>query len=384
MNASLRGVFNDVSFSPDILRIEWQGGERSEFASLWLRDNCPTARDAKSGQRLGDVADLPTDPKIRSVSTASETLKIEWAGEAVSTSFNLRWLREHAPGAMLRAPELQVTRWLDGAKLDAARDFAWLPVSELHADRPRRLAWMTRLVQQGIAFLSEAPSAELAILEAVAPLGLVMDTNYGRVFDVRSVAQPENLAYSDLGLGLHTDNPYRDPVPGFQALHCLIASPDGGDNVFADGFAIAELLRETEPATFATLTQTPVLFHYQSKDAELLSEKPLIQLSIRGEIRAVHYNNRSIAPLQLGAEQVRAFYAAYRRLAQLLRDPRFQLGTKLRDGDLVVFDNRRVLHGRSGFSSARFARHLQGCYLTRDSVLSETALLRRRLAQEEG
>ena len=384
MNASVRGIVNDVSFSPEALRIEWQGGERSEFASLWLRDNCPTARDAVSGQRLGDVADLPSDPKIRSVSTASDTLKIEWVGEAAPTSFDLRWLREHAPGAMRRAPELQVIRWLEGAKLNAARDFAWLRVSDLHSDRPRRLAWMTRLVQEGIAFLSDVPSVELAILEAVAPLGLVMDTNYGRVFDVRSVAQPENLAYSDLGLGLHTDNPYRDPVPGFQALHCLIASPDGGENVFADGFAIAEHLRATEPATFATLTETPVLFHYRSKDAELLSEKPLIQLSTRGEIRAVHYNNRSIAPLQLGTGQVGGFYAAYRRLAQLLRERRFQLGTKLRGGDLVVFDNRRILHGRTGFSSARFARHLQGCYLTRDSVLSETALLRRRLAPEEG
>lgn len=382
MNAAVREVVIDVSFSSDALRIHWQGGDRSEFASLWLRDNCPSARDEQSGQRLGDVADLPSDPKIRAVSTAAGTLKIDWVDEVSSTSYDLGWLRAHAPGAMRQAPELQVIRWLEGAKLDAARDFAWLRVEDLHADRAHRLAWMTRLVQEGMAFISEVRSVDLAILEAVAPLGLVVDTNYGRVFDVRAVAQPENLAYSDRGLGLHTDNPYRDPVPGFQALHCLIASRDGGENVFADGFAIAEHLRETEPAIFATLTQTPVLFHYRSKDAELLSEKPLIQLSSRGEIRAVHYNNRSIAPLQVGTEQVRVFYAAYRRLAQLLREPRFQLGTKLRDGDLVVFDNRRILHGRTGFASAKFARHLQGCYLTRDSVLSETALLRRRLAEE--
>lgn len=382
MSAVVRGIAADVSFSPALLWIGWQDGDRSEFASLWLRDNSPVARDAQSGQRLADVADLPVDVRIRNVSASADTLRIEWSDESPPTSFELKWLKAHAPGAMRRAPELQVSRWLEGATLDAKRDFAWLRLGDLHADRPRRLAWMTRLVQEGIAFISEVPSQELAILQAVAPLGLVADTNYGRVFDVRSVAQPENLAYSDRGLGLHTDNPYRDPVPGFQALHCLVASPDGGENVFADGFAIAEHLRETDLASFMTLTQTPVLFHYRSKDAELLSEKPLIQLSIRGEIRAVHYNNRSIAPLQLEAESVGTFYAAYRRFAELLREPRFQMGTKLRDGDLVVFDNRRILHGRAGYSSARFARHLQGCYLTRDSVLSETALLRRQLAQE--
>ncbi len=74
-------------------------------------------------------------------------------------------------------------------------------------------------------------------------MGRVSETNYGRVFEVRSVPQPENLAYSDLGLGLHTDNPYREPVPGFQVLHVLVASPDGGESIFGDGFAIAEHLR---------------------------------------------------------------------------------------------------------------------------------------------
>ena len=89
------------------------------------------------------------------------------------------------------------------------------------------------------------PSTEDGILEAASLVGRVSETNYGRVFDVRSVPQPENLAYSDLGLGLHTDNPYREPVPGFQVLHALIASPDGGESLFGDGFALAEHLRST-------------------------------------------------------------------------------------------------------------------------------------------
>jgi gamma-butyrobetaine dioxygenase len=210
----------------------------------------------------------------------------------------------------------------------------------------------------------------------------VSDTNYGLVFDVRSVPQPENLAYSDLGLGLHTDNPYREPVPGFQALHVLIASPDGGDSLFADGFALAEHARAVDADAFALLTQIPVPFHYRSKDAELYAERPLIQLSCRGEVTAVHYNSRSIAPLHLRSHDAAPFYAAYRRFAALLRDPRYQLKFRLGDGELVVFDNQRILHGRTVFSSAQHARHLRGCYLTRDSVYSSTALLRRALDRE--
>jgi gamma-butyrobetaine dioxygenase len=62
-----------------------------------------------------------------------------------------------------------------------------------------------------------------------------------------------------------------------------------------------------------------------------------------------------------------------------LRDPKFQLKFRLRSGDLVLFDNQRILHGRTPFSSAKHPRHLRGCYLTRDSVYSESALLRRQL-----
>ncbi|MGA2343366.1 MAG: TauD/TfdA family dioxygenase, partial [Steroidobacteraceae bacterium] len=81
--------------------------------------------------------------------------------------------------------------------------------------------------------------------------------------------------------------------------------------------------------------------------------------------------------LDLSARAAAAFYGAYRRFAALLRDPRYQLKFRLADGEIVVFDNQRILHGRTAFSSARHARHLRGCYLTRDSVYSTAALLRR-------
>jgi gamma-butyrobetaine dioxygenase len=160
----------------------------------------------------------------------------------------------------------------------------------------------------------------------------------------------------------------------------LIASNAGGESLFADGFALAAHLRVSAPEAFAQLTTTAVSFHYRSRDAELRAERPLIQLSVRAEVTAFHYNSRSIAPLNLPAREAARFYSAYRRLALLLRDPRFQLRTQLNAGTLVVFDNQRTLHGRTAFSSTRHPRHLRGCYLTRDSVYSETALLRRKLA----
>ncbi|MBV8342766.1 MAG: TauD/TfdA family dioxygenase, partial [Gammaproteobacteria bacterium] len=250
---------------PEMLTIEWADGAVSEFASLWLRDNRSDDRDAHSGQRLIDVADLPEEPRLRSAVQRDGALRIEWDGEPQAACFALDWLASHSRGRAAHAPELEVHRWLEGAKLDARRDFAWIGHEVARRDPAARLVWLTRLLQQGLAFLADVPATEAAILETMPLVGRVLETNYGLTFDVRSVAQPENLAYSDLGLGLHTDNPYREPVPGFQALHALIPSREGGESLFADGFAMAEHLRASAPEAFALLSTRAVPFHYRSQ-----------------------------------------------------------------------------------------------------------------------
>jgi alpha-ketoglutarate-dependent taurine dioxygenase len=368
-----------IAATPDTLTVHWAQGEVSQFAALWLRDNCPQDRDAHSGQRLIDVRDLPQAPRIAAARTDHDTVHIEWADEPRVSAFALSWLHAHAPGRARGRPERQRRAWLEGATLDARRDFCWAQPARLRSDPRARLQWLTRLLQDGIAFLEDVPSSEQAILETVPLIGSVLETNYGRTFDVRTIPQPDNLAYSDLGLGLHTDNPYREPVPGFQALHALLPSSAGGDSLFADGLALAEALRASAPEAFALLTTTALPFHYRAQDVDLYAERPLIQLAADGTISAVHYNNRSIAPLPLAAVDVAAFYRAYRHFAELLHEERYQLRTHLAAGTLVVFDNQRILHGRTAFSAAREPRHLRGCYLTRDSLYSEAALLRRRL-----
>jgi alpha-ketoglutarate-dependent taurine dioxygenase len=71
-----------------------------------------------------------------------------------------------------------------------------------------------------------------------------------------------------------------------------------------------------------------------------------------------------------------AFYDAYRRFAECLFDPDAALSFKLEPGELFAVDNRRVLHGRTAFSSAG-QRHLQGCYVDMDGLLSRLAVLER-------
>jgi gamma-butyrobetaine dioxygenase len=215
------------------------------------------------------------------------------------------------------------------------------------------------------------------VLEVAAMVGWVRDTNYGRVFDVRAVPDPNNLAYTGAALGLHTDNPYREPVPGLQILHCVTGSREGGTNLFADGFRAAEVLQSRDPEAFEILSSTPVRFEFSDANTYLSAARPLIQCS-GSTVEAIHYNNRSMAPLQIPAGNIPRFYREYRTFAMILRETTQTLTTSLSEEDAVVFNNRRILHGRTAFPPNE-RRLLQGCYLEHDGLLSRIAVCRRGL-----
>jgi gamma-butyrobetaine dioxygenase len=223
------------------------------------------------------------------------------------------------------------------------------------------------------------------VLEVAASMGFVRETNYGKLFDVRAKIDPANLAFTALAITPHTDNPYRDPVPTVQLLHCLASAAEGGDSGLVDGFAAARLLRAENPAAFATLTSTPVTFRYADATADLRATMPMIGLDPRGRIREVRFNNRSLQPFRPSAqppdpEEASAFYRAYRTFAELLARPELMLTFRLEPGDCVVFDNTRVLHARTAFTSGRSPghRHLQGCYADLDGVASSLDMMRRK------
>jgi gamma-butyrobetaine dioxygenase len=70
-------------------------------------------------------------------------------------------------------------------------------------------------------------------------------------------------------------------------------------------------------------------------------------------------------------------YRAAKRFHQLAADPRFQIRYPFRPGDLIGFDNRRMLHGRDAFDAGTGVRHLRGTYIDHDEIHSRLRVLRR-------
>jgi gamma-butyrobetaine dioxygenase len=79
----------------------------------------------------------------------------------------------------------------------------------------------------------------------------------------------------------------------------------------------------------------------------------------------------------MDAADVPRGYEAMRVFSAVAHHPDLMLSNRLEPGDLVGFDNRRVLHGRDAFDPGAGRRVLRGCYIDRDDVLSRLRVLRR-------
>jgi gamma-butyrobetaine dioxygenase len=360
------------------LAATWSDGTTSFWPGIWLRDQCacPECRHP-SGQRLFEIGDLPEHPEIERATIRSDgSVGVVWKDEAHASSYSAGFLYEHS-----RKPGHAASIKLWGGDLAQLPEGDWPAVA---SDPAAELAWLEAYHAHGFALLRNVPVRPGVVAEVGDRLGFVRTTNYGRLFDVISVPDPNNLANTALGLGVHSDNPYRDPTPGVQLLHCLQSDAPGGDSLLVDGFAAAEQLRVEVATQFDLLTRVPANFRFADKDADLQARTPLISVDFEGRVTAVHFNNRSFAGIDAPVELVESWYAAYRAFARILKQPERALTFRLAPGDLLVMQNERALHGRTAFDPNLGRRHLQGCYVDKDGLESRMRVLRRQMpnAQE--
>ena len=347
---------------------------RHRFHAIWLRDNAQDAetRAPGNGQRLITLGDIPSDTKIASaVSVTDDKVRITFSPDGKTIDYEPDWLVAHAYDRAQPGDR----GWLgaDIATWDAGL-MQSVPVGDFGALQRGGDAlqdWLGQIVRYGFAKIVNAPVEAGALFRIVDLFGYVRETNYGRHFEVRTEVNPTNLAFTGLGLQAHTDNPYRDPVPTIQVLHCLESSAAGGENMVVDGFAAALRLKAENPEWFDLLAGHCAAFEYAGEDGVCLtSRRPMIELAPDGELVGFRFNNRSLAAVtDVPFEKMQDYYAAYRRLGEIIDDPAMEVTFRLEPGDAFVVDNTRVLHARKGYSGEG-TRWLQGCYADKDGVHS--------------
>jgi len=366
----------ELSFDADELAITWENGSQSRLQAIWLRDHCqmPASRNPANGQRLLNITDIPTDIAIRQAYLEDDRLALEFHPDGHRSEFDLDWLYRNCYCLNRQYDD----RSEAGKKMWQGDSFAEnLPrygYQSFCTNARSKLAALRAVRDHGFVILESVPCRSGQVLDVIGEFGFVRQTNYGPLFEVLTKVDPNNLAYTNLGLGCHLDNPYRDPVPGLQLLHCLESSTAGGESILQDGFMAASTLRQEDPQHFAILSRTWINFRFRDTDSDLQSRVPLIEVNDRDEIIKVRFNNRSIDTIRLPPDSIKSFYPAYRHFAEILEREELQVVFKLRPGELMLFDNTRVLHARKAYSASG-SRHLQGAYSDLDGLYSCLRLL---------
>ena len=371
-----------VQFSivDDELVIEWYDGKESRVYAHWLRDHCqmPTSINTNNGQRLFSVVDIPEETYIeKAYKDEKGNVCVLFQPENHLSVFSQSWLRKNCYDLNLHfddRSERQKKLWQKDT-FEAGLPF--VDFESMCNDESGKLDMLRLIRDVGFVVLENVPTKEGQVLKVISELGYTRETNYGALFEVRTEVNPNNLAYTNMGLRSHTDNPYRDPVPTVQLLHCLESSTEGGDSVLVDGFKAATVLRQESKEDFDILTSTWINFRFSDAKTDLRSRVPMIELNDNNEIVKVRYNNRSIDTIKLPTNKIRHFYKAYRHWSEIIEREDLKIIFKLSEGDLMLLDNTRIMHARTAFSK-KGKRYLQGAYTDLDGLCSLLNILENR------
>ncbi|PVF98166.1 Clavaminate synthase-like protein [Serendipita vermifera] len=391
-----------------------------QFPLAWLRDSCQcsdcvhpsTKQKLRDSSSTSPYTQLVEKPASLSFSSSNE-LTIQWdpqyePGRRPHTSvYPVDFLRRYSNTINLH----QFHKDLDAVKWTAADVQAspTLFVDYTSLKTPSGLLdGIRQLVRYGLLFVRGVPnqqtSDDTCELQKLAQLfGEIRETFYGRVWDVKNIKNSKNIAYTNLNLDLHMDLLYFQHPPRFQILHCLRNRVQGGTSVFVDALKTAEQLFMASKESFQVLCDTPVDFHYINDGHHLHYTHPTIELALSGTnnttecqnivppISFINYSPPFQAPLPISTPD--SFYSALSLFSDLLRKPANRFEYTLKEGDAVMFDNRRVLHARTEFREWRdegrpsnvdkanegeASRWLKGCYLEADAVWDRMRVLTTR------
>ena len=357
---------NKVYFSNDNIK--------SEIHPFWLRERVDGEEflDKKTQQRLFDPTSLNSEIKINKASINKNFLEINF-NDGVNSKLDIKKLTLEFSNKDILLKTIQKIKW--DSTLKDIKNFEY---KENFFESREMYDLLISFYKYGFVIIKNVPTDNNFIVKFANSIGSVRRTNFGEYFNVKSKIDPNDLAYTSMQLSPHTDNPYRNPVPCIQLLHCIINEVSGGFSTIVDGFTVCEDLKKNHPDYFKVLNEIKVKFKFIDKDVVLEDWSELIKLNDDGTFKQVRFSPRlDFVPI-LNKDQLDFYYKARKKLSEMYNSKKYRIEFKLEPKDLIMMDNYRLLHGRTAYEINEGNRFLQGCYIDYDSTEGKLKHLKRK------
>ncbi|PYH71495.1 putative trimethyllysine dioxygenase TmlH [Aspergillus vadensis CBS 113365] len=357
-------------------------GQASNFGTFWLRDNCQCSKciHPDTRQRTVDTFAIPDDIRIKDLSYEKDGVKVDWS-DGHHAYYPFPWLKSHSNKPVSKLEPKSELHFREIKSYVPGRDstFPTFPYAGIMADDGALRDWLEGIYDWGFAFVQGVPTNPESTEALLKRIAFIRNTHYGGFWDFTADLTFKDTAYTTEFLGAHTDNTYFTDPARLQLFHLLShTNGDGGASLLVDGFRAASILREESPEDFEVLMSTNHPYH--SSGNEDVCVQPAEQapvLKVHPELQRLYqirWNNydRAAKKNWNWEEQVK-WYTAARHWDEIIRRKDMEIWTQLEPGTALIFDNWRMLHGRSEFTGKR---RMCGGYINNDDFISRYRLLK--------
>ena len=348
-------------------------GVKEEIHPFWLREriNGDKYVDQKTQQRLFDPVEIFEDTQVDRIKISNGYLEVSFKDGTFTKLSTNQILKEFSKYNKIKFTKK--IKW--DSTFDQLNHFEF---KEDFFEQKEMYEALICFYKYGFVIFKNVPTKKNFLIKFANSIGSVRRTNFGEFFNVRSKPNPNDLAYTSLALAPHTDNPYRNPVPCIQILHCIENEVDGGLSTLVDGYTVTEKLKSEFPNYYKILTEIKVRFQFVDKNVVLEDFSEMIKLDENKNFKQVRFSPRlDFVPL-MNKKKLEIFYNARNKISQLYNSNKYRIQFKLLPGELLMMDNYRLLHGRTSYDPNQGNRFLQGCYIDYDSTEGKLKHLKRK------
>ena len=353
-------MIKKIKMLPDDLHVYFNNEREEIYPNIWLRDHARDEEnwDKRSNQRKTFTATLDFNLKIKSAEILDngKSIKIIWPDLEKPVTYSYEFLFNNSLNNKSKINSLKLWKEND---LD---DQIYIDFETVQSNEGYK-KFLKNLYQYGFSVVQNCKTEMSSVENIVNKIGYVRNSIFGGLWSFESNEDKADSAYTQEELRPHTDATYSNDAPGLQLLLCCEYKAKGGDSIMVDGFKIAEMIKKDNKELFDILSTINIKGSYIGDGVFLEAERPIFNLNSKKELFQVSFNNYDRAPFRFEKDLTIKFYEAIRTFDLMANSKEYQWRHILKPGELLIFNNWRVLHGRGSFDGTR---KISGCYINKE------------------